>query len=86
MTTETETTTAARTLPPDPEGMNERRARWAGVALAAFMAATGTDLEDAICDLIADLRHWADRNGQDFDHEADRGARHYAAEIGGEEP
>ncbi len=76
---------SAPALPPDPEGMNDRRARWASLALAAFMAATRTDPEDAICDLIADLRHWADRNGQDFDREADRGARHYAEEIGGPE-
>lgn len=86
MTTETTTTETPKTLPPDPEGMNDARAGWAERALSEFMRATGTDREDAICDLIADLRHWADRNGQDFDHEADRGRRHYEAEIGGEEP
>ena len=38
----------AHTLPPDPEGMNDRRARWAEFALRAFAAATGTDRGDLI--------------------------------------
>lgn len=46
----------AATLPPDPEGENDNRAEWAHRAILAFESATGTDREDALCDLLADLR------------------------------
>jgi len=72
------------TLPPDPEDMNNDRANWAQIALEAFTAATGTDREDAICDLIADLGHWCDRNNMNLEVEIQRGAWHYDAETGGE--
>ncbi|MCZ2341348.1 MAG: hypothetical protein LC104_06070 [Bacteroidales bacterium] len=69
-------------LPPDPDGMNDRRAEWAGHAIASFRSATGADEADAVCDLIADLMHWCDRNGQDFGDELSRAQDHYAAETG----
>lgn len=72
-------------LPADPENMNEDRAAWAGTALDTFQEATGTDPEDAVSDLIADLHHWCDRNGIDFNRELERAAFHYDAETGGEE-
>jgi len=74
----------AGTLPPDPDRMNGRRAGWAGKAIAAFRVATGTDEEDALGDLLADLRHWADRNGYDFDAAEVRAQCHYDAETAGE--
>ena len=70
-------------LPPDPECMNGKRSMWAAQALCAFRNATGTDLEDALCDLMADLMHWADRHDVDFDHELQRGFDHYEAETTG---
>lgn len=72
-------------LPPDPERMNGRRAAWAGRAVAEFQHATGTDDEDALSDLLADLMHWADRNNYDFDAALLRGRDHYAAETAAEE-
>lgn len=68
-------------LPPDPEGMNERRTAWAGLAIAAFTTATGTDEENALGDLLGDLMHWADRNNYDFDAALDRARMHYEAET-----
>ncbi len=68
-------------LPPDPDGMNDRRAGWAEEAVAAFMAASGTDLDNAICDLLADLMHLCDRNGQDFERQLLRAEYHYEAET-----
>jgi len=68
-------------LPRDPEGMNEKRTAWAGLAIAAFRDATGTDPEDALPDLLADLMHWCDRNGTDFDAALERGRYHYEAET-----
>lgn len=72
-------------LPPDPEGMNDERAVWAGSALTAFMRITGTDEEDAVGDLLTDLMHWCDRNSYDFGLALGRAEGHYAAETGGEE-
>jgi len=65
--------------------MNNSRAAWAGQAVSAFIAATGTDREDAVGDLLADLMHWCDRSGQDFTHELARATDHYGAETLGEE-
>ena len=71
-------------LPPDPENMNDSRAEWAGAALSTFMKETGTDQEDALGDLLADLMHWADRNSYDFDAALERARGHYEAETVGE--
>lgn len=68
-------------LPPDPDGKNDDRAAWAGAALAKFMVLTGTDLEDAVGDLLTDLMHWSDRNNYDFDAALDRARFHYKAET-----
>jgi hypothetical protein len=73
-----------RKLPPDPEHMNDDRAAWAASALTAFMRCTGTDLEDALGDLLANLMHWCDRNNYDFDAALDRARAHYNAETTGE--
>lgn len=72
---------AGPTLPPDPDGKNDDRAAWAGAALAKFMLLTGTDLEDAVGDLLTDLMHWTDRNNYDFDAALDRARFHYEAET-----
>ena len=45
------------------------------------MAATGAGEEDGFCDLLCNLRHWADRNKIDFDAEFERAERNYNAEI-----
>jgi hypothetical protein len=71
-------------LPPDPEGMNDSRAEWAGKAITAFQRETTTDDEDVLGDLIADLMHWADRNNYDFEAALFRAQGHYRAETGGE--
>jgi hypothetical protein len=71
-------------LPPDPDGMNDDRAPWAGAAIAKFMDLTGTDLEDALCDLMCDLMHWSDRQDFGFEAALDRARYHYEAETIGE--
>jgi hypothetical protein len=77
-------TTRRKKLPPDIERMNRARAAWAQQALDAFMSATCTDPEDAICDLTANLMHLCDELGWDFAKEVRRGQVHYRAETGGE--
>lgn len=75
-------------LPPeDPDcsdPSNEHRAGWAGLALKTFSMATGSDLEDAVADLIADMAHWCDRHGLDIAREIDRARGMYGDETRGE--
>ena len=71
-------------LPPDPDNKNDSRAAWAGAALSTFMKETGTDQEDALGDLLADLMHWADRRNFDFDLALDRAHGHYLEETAGD--
>jgi hypothetical protein len=73
--------TDPKTVPPDPEELNDNRAEWAEAALLEFKSQTGTDTEDAVSDLLADLMHWCDRNAQDFDHELSRARNHYECET-----
>lgn len=73
--------TAKNHLPPDPENMNWDRTEWAHRAILAFENATGTDREDALCDLLTDLMHWADRYGFTFNRELKRARAHYAEET-----
>jgi hypothetical protein len=56
-------------LPADPTHMNDARAEWANEALRVFARRTGLalpeDAYEAVSDLIADLRHWWDRHGNE---------------------
>jgi hypothetical protein len=72
---------AQSALPPDPEGINDNRAAWAGIAVRAFQAETGTDNENALGDLLADMMHWSDRNNYDFEAALCRARGHYEAET-----
>ena len=68
-------------LPPDLEGMNGERAEWAAAALRHFQCTTGTEWQDAVSDLLADLMHLCDREGFDFSKKLDRARMHYEAET-----
>ena len=71
-------------LPPDPDGMNEDRAGWARQALEHFRNVTGSDAEDALTDLLANLRHLCDREPGTYGTYEDADARAagmYAEEI-----
>ena len=68
-------------LPPDPDGQNNDRAKWAQVAIDAFQAETGTDECDALGDLLADLMHLSDRTGTSFDFMLNRARGHYQTET-----
>ncbi len=65
----------------DPDGQNEQRASWALQTIHLFQRATGTDDEDALADLLCDLMHWCDRNGESFRLELGRAVMHYEAET-----
>jgi hypothetical protein len=68
----------------DPDDSNDARAAWASAALDAFIEITGTDWDDCLCDLLCDLRHWADRHGMDWDSQLGRGMYHYTEETANE--
>ncbi len=69
------------TIPPDPEGENDHRAEWAGEALEAFRAQTGTEQGDSVADLICDLHHWCDRNNMNFQQQVGRAKGMYEDET-----
>ena len=69
---------------PTPEPTNADRSRWADDAVLVHAAATrseGEDAETKLSDLLANLRHWADDVGLDFDKASLRGEAHYLAEV-----
>ncbi len=68
-------------LPADPDGMNDRRADWAATAIIAFIGENCTDECDALADLLTDLMHWCDRNGQVFLDELSRATINYIADT-----
>lgn len=70
-------------LPPDPEGMNDQRAEWAEDCLSHFMGLTNCEREEAPGDLIANIMHWCDRNGMEFDSVVTGARMHYEAETQG---
>ena len=60
---------------------NYDRAEWAAKTLDAFMSIVRTDPEDALGDLLCDLRHWCDREGVDFDAVVASSGRMYRTEV-----
>ena len=72
-------------LPPDPDGQNGDRSDWADAAIQAFRAMCGTDPEDAVADLLVDMRHYCDRHGYNWIAEYDRSQMHYEAETRSDE-
>ena len=69
------------TIPPDPEGMNDRRSEWAAEALSRFESVTSAPPEDLLTDLLKNLMHWCDRNDVDFNDELAAARLHYEAET-----
>jgi hypothetical protein len=73
--------------PDDPDdfgedgNLNDKRAGWAKEAVIAFVVATGSDLEDAVADLIGDLGHFCDRHGMNLRAQIERGEEFYNYET-----
>jgi hypothetical protein len=60
---------------------NLDRAEWAAAALRHFQCTTGTDYDDALSDLLCDLRHWCNREKVSFDSALKRAQEHYDEET-----
>jgi hypothetical protein len=78
----------AKTLPPDPENMNEIRAGWGNTAVRTFLRRAGEDdveaMQQNLGDLLSDLMHWADRQQHvDFTAALESACYHYNAETEG---
>jgi hypothetical protein len=75
------------TLPPDPEDFNDERANLAAVALNAYTRNAFHDRKDpdaatfGLRDLLCNLRHWADRNGKDWEAELAAAMDNYQEET-----
>jgi hypothetical protein len=68
-------------LPPDPDGRNDVRADRALAAVRCFQRETGSDDEDAISDLLADLMHLCDRCALPWPEQLARAQSHYCEET-----
>ena len=66
----------------DPDWMNYQRVGWGRALSSTTQALTGTAIEDAVCDGIAYLLHFAHAMGQDPAEELARAVRHFNAETG----
>lgn len=51
------------------------------IAVEAYMKAQGIDKGGVLADLLADMRHWADKNKVDWDEALARANMHYEAEL-----
>lgn len=60
---------------------NGGRALRAETALTNYQDETGADLEDAVCDLLADIMHWCDRSGHEFETSLRRARMHHDHEA-----
>lgn len=74
---------AGRPTTLDPEGLNDERIGYAIDVVAEFQRLTRTDHEDAIKDLLCDLRHLCAYVGQDFDALVGISQRNFDAETAG---
>lgn len=72
--------TSSCAAPPEPS--NLQRAVWAETAIDTFVAATGSEHGDALCDLLTDLMHWASYSGRSFDQVLERARFHFELEGG----
>jgi hypothetical protein len=70
----------ASSLPPNPDGLNSARAEWAQAAIIAFRKVTGAE-EEALSDLLCDLMHLADRQGENFYASLGRAINNYVEET-----
>jgi hypothetical protein len=59
---------------------NSDRAERAASAVRAHRPDDPEDAEQSLADLLADLMHWADRDGADFSRAVERAERNYRAE------
>lgn len=85
-------TATIRNIPADPDDLNDDRAEWAQHALDQFAQLTGMDEgggneedETVLGDLLADLMHWCDRHGVDFEAKLAGARANYAEETANED-
>lgn len=78
---------AQRLLQPDPEQENEMRAARANLAVQAYRNVSGSDMKDALSDLLSDCMHLCDRDPQlgNFYAQLHRAQRNYLVETANDE-
>lgn len=66
---------------------NQQRAMWGEKTIQHFskLCKGENDPETALCDLLADLMHWAKEQDIDFELAVHRAREHFAAEVRGED-
>ena len=69
----------------DSSPSNDQRATWAEIGLLKFASETGQipklEMEDIVCDFLADLAHFCDRHRIDMQDQLRRAHGNYTAET-----
>lgn len=65
----------------DPDGMNDIRTECGGHDIKSIMDETGTELDNALPDILANLMHWASANNVDFTAELVRAGTNFKTET-----
>ena len=67
----------------DPDNMNSARVHWGYCTVKSFMQLTRADEDTALCDLLADLMHYADaHHGKGyFADQLERACQHFTEET-----
>lgn len=66
----------------EQEGEMPDAVKWASESLILHQDNTNSDDEDAVADLLADLMHYCEHHGLDFEGELRRGSDSYTYEQG----
>ena len=71
-----------KTLPPDPDNTNHKRAMQANACLHVYRGMSDiTSRDDCVADLLTDLMHSLDRSNLDFETELARARVNYLSDI-----
>jgi hypothetical protein len=68
-------------LPPDPDRLNQARARWAAEPITKARLGAEPDSIEAVGGLLANIAHWCDRNGVNMQAAIQRAGLHYQCET-----
>jgi hypothetical protein len=62
--------------------LNKQRVKWAQISLDVFQKQTRCDSgKEGLCDLLSDLRHWADKANVSWEESLATAMRNYRHEV-----
>lgn len=70
-----------KTLPPDPDNENRKKAFRANACLSLYRNVTDVDMKDCVADFLTDLMHCVDMSTLDFETELARARVNYLSDT-----